>query len=54
MDIIKKEPDSESETYESQVGDQEYQESAVEENKAVEPFTFAAVKVEVKVRLRDP
>lgn len=41
MDVIKEEPDSEGETDESEV------------NEATEPFAFAAVKVEVKVRARN-
>jgi hypothetical protein len=47
MDVIKEEPDSECETYDSQANDQE---DAAEGNNATEPFAFAAVKVEVKVR----
>jgi hypothetical protein len=50
MNVIKEEPDSESETYESQVHGQGRQEGAAEGNNATEPFAFAAVKVEVKVR----
>jgi hypothetical protein len=50
MDAIKKEPDSEGETDESQVNGTEI---AVGRNEATEPFAFAAVKVEVKVRARD-
>lgn len=42
MNAIKEEPDSEGETDESQV------------NKGTEPFAFAAVKVEVKVRALNP
>jgi hypothetical protein len=51
MDAIKEEPDSEGETDESQVNGQE---SAAGVNESTEPFAFAAVKVEVKVRAQNP
>jgi hypothetical protein len=51
MDAIKEEPESEGESYESQVNGEE---SAAKEDAATEPFAFAAVKVEVKVRVRNP
>jgi hypothetical protein len=53
MDAIKEEPDSEGETDESQVPQVNGQESTAEVNEATEPFAFAAVKVEVKVRARN-
>jgi hypothetical protein len=47
MDGIKVEPDSDNETYESDVNNVE---SAAEEGRVSEPFAFAEVKAEVEVR----
>jgi hypothetical protein len=50
MDAIKVEPDSDGETTESHVNDQE---SDCQEDGVRQPFAFAEVKVEVEVRTRN-
>jgi len=50
MDAIKVEPDSDGETTESHVNDQE---NDCQEDGVRQPFAFAEVKVEVEVRTRN-
>jgi hypothetical protein len=50
MDAIKVEPDSDGETAELHVYDQD---NATQEDGVPQPFAFAAVKVEVEVRAQN-